>query len=283
MRDLGQRLDLCSINTVTLGHRRPLAETLDAIARAGFGYAAPWRDEVQAAGTAAVARQLRALGLKLSGYLRSSFYAGARPAEYEAAIEDNRRALEQAAEIGAPSLIVVGGGLAPGTRDLAAARARYADGAARLWEYARELGIGLTLEPLHPMYAAERSCVCTLADALDLCADIDPQRRGGLGIAVDVYHCWWDPALAAQIRRAGAEGRLDAFHVSDWLSPTRDMLLDRGMMGDGIIDLPAIRAMVEEAGYRGPVEVEIFSRDDWWRRDPAQTLQVCAQRLQTVC
>lgn len=283
MRSLHQRLDLCAINTATLGHRLSIHDTLDAIARSGFGFVAPWRKEVEAANLRDVARQLRALGLRLSGYVRSTFFAGASPEQFTAHIEDNQRALDQAAELGAPSLIVVGGGLPTGTRSLADARARYIEGVARLWEYGRNVGVGITLEPLHPMYAAERSCVVTLDEALDICEAVDPGQTGGLGIAVDVYHCWWDRHLAAHIERAGRERRLDAFHVSDWLSPTRDMLLDRGMMGDGVIDLKRIRAQVEAAGYAGAVEVEIFSQDNWWRRDAQETLQVCAERLQTVC
>ncbi len=283
MRDLHQRLDLCSINTATLGHRLSIHDTLDAVARSGFGFVAPWRKEVEAANLRDVARQLRALGLRLSGYVRSTFFAGSSPEQFAAHIEDNQRALDQAAELGAPSLIVVGGGLPPGTRSLADARARYLEGVARLWEYARSVGVGITLEPLHPMYAAERSCVVTLDEALDICHAVDPGQTGGLGIAVDVYHCWWDRHLTSHIERAGRERRIDAFHVSDWLSPTRDMLLDRGMMGDGVIDLKGIRAQVEAAGYAGAVEVEIFSQSNWWQRDAQETLQVCADRLQTVC
>jgi sugar phosphate isomerase/epimerase len=122
-----------------------------------------------------------------------------------------------------------------------------------------------------------------LEQALDLCETLDAGGSPVLGLAVDVYHTWWDPKLREGIGRAGRDGRLLAFHVSDWLVPTRDLLLDRGMMGDGVIDLPGIRAWVEEAGYAGAIEVEIFSRDDWWRRPAQEILSVCAQRLQSVC
>jgi sugar phosphate isomerase/epimerase len=152
-----------------------------------------------------------------------------------------------------------------------------------LLEHARSTGMPLALEPLHPMYCADRSCLSTLEQALDLCAALDPGGSGLLGVALDVYHTWWDPKLREGIERGGRDGRLHAFHVSDWLVPTRDLLLDRGMMGDGVIDLPAIRRWVEDAGYAGAVEVEIFSRDDWWRRPPAEILSACAQRLQAVC
>jgi sugar phosphate isomerase/epimerase len=138
----------------------------------------------------------------------------------------------------------------------------------------------LAIEPLHPAYAADRACVNTLRQALDVCDRLDPSRSGAVGVALDVYHVWWDFELLAQIERAG-KSRLLAFHVCDWLVPTRDLLLDRGMMGDGVIDLPRIRAAVEAAGYAGMIEVEIFSRD-WWRRDPDEVLRIVAERYQTV-
>ncbi|MDP3795764.1 MAG: sugar phosphate isomerase/epimerase family protein [Polaromonas sp.] len=283
MRNLNQRLDICSINTATLGHNQPIVKTIDAVARAGFGYIAPWRKEVEAANIHEVARQLRALNLKLSGYVRSTFFTSGSPAQFASSIEDNKKALDQAAELGAPSLIVVGGGLPSGSRSLADARKLYVEGTAQLWDYAKTVGVGITLEPLHPMYAAERSCVVTLDDALDICHEIDPDQTGSLGVAIDVYHCWWDRHLSSHIERAGRERRINAFHVSDWLTPTQDMLLDRGMMGDGVIDLKGIREQVEAVGYVGAVEVEIFSENDWWQRDAQETLRICAERLQTVC
>ena len=136
----------------------------------------------------------------------------------------------------------------------------------------------LAIEPLHPMYAADRACVNTLAQALDLCDALGD----GVGVAIDVYHVWWDPDLEAQIARAGAE-RILAYHICDWLVPTRDLLLDRGMMGDGVIDLRAIRAWIEAAGYHGPQEVEIFSADDWWKRPGDEVLRTCIERYNAVC
>ncbi len=283
MRNLNGHLEHCSINTATLGHQAPLDRMLDAIARAGYGGVAPWRREVEAMGVAAAARQLRALGLRVSGYCRSTYLTAPTPTAFRAGIDENRRAIDQAAELGAACFVVVHGGLVAGSKDVAGARAQGAEAIATLWEHAKSVGVALAIEPLHPMYAAERSLVVTLEQGLDLCAAIDPENHGGLGIAVDVYHCWWDPRLAEMIARAGESRRILAFHVSDWLVPTRDMLLDRGMMGDGVIELAKIRGMVEAAGYTGAVEVEIFSRDDWWRRDVDETLAVCAARLQSVC
>ena len=283
MRDLNRHLELCSINTATLGHQWPLDRTLDAIARAGYGGVAPWRREVEAAGVGAAARQLRALGLRVSGYCRSTYLTAPTAAAFKAGVAENRAAIDQAAELGAACFIVVHGGLPAGSKDIAGARAQGAEAIALLWEHAKRCGVALAIEPLHPMYAADRCLVVTLEQGLDLCAAIDPENSGGLGIAVDVYHCWWDPRLAEMIARGGAARRILAFHVSDWLVPTRDMLLDRGMMGDGVIEIAKIRGMLEDAGYAGKVEVEIFSRDDWWRRDVIETLAVCAERLQSVC
>jgi len=146
-----------------------------------------------------------------------------------------------------------------------------------LLDAARERGMPLAIEPLHPMYAAERACINTLEQALDLCDALDPARSGALGVAVDVYHVWWDPKLEAQIARAGRE-RLLALHVCDWLTPTAELLNDRGMMGDGVIDIPRIRGWVEAQGYAGFSEVEIFSTGNWWKRGGGEVLDTCIER-----
>ena len=194
-------------------------------------------------------------------------------------MDDNRRAVDEAAAIGADCLILVVGGVPAGSKGVAGAHAQVEDAIARLLEHARAGGVKLGLEPLHPMYAADRACVNTLRHANELC-----DRLGaGIGVAVDVYHCWWDPTLEAEIARAGRAGRILGFHVCDWLVPTADMLLDRGMMGDGVIDIPLIRGWVEAAGYEGFVEAEIFSANNWWKRDPEEVLAVVKQRYATVC
>jgi sugar phosphate isomerase/epimerase len=172
--------------------------------------------------------------------------------------------------------VLIAGGLPKGSKDLAGAHQQVHYGIAALLPYSREKGVPLAIEPLHPMYAADRACVNTLAHANDLC-----DRLGdGVGVAVDAYHVWWDPDLAAQIARAGK--RILTYHVCDWLVPTRDLLLDRGMPGDGVIDLRSIRAMVEAAGYDGLIDVEIFSAQDWWKREPSEVLRICLERHQTV-
>jgi sugar phosphate isomerase/epimerase len=169
--------------------------------------------------------------------------------------------------------VLVVGGLPAGSKDLIGARNQVRDGIAAILPEARAAGVPLAIEPLHPMQVAERACINTLEQALNLC-DILGE---GLGVAVDVYHVWWDPKLQSQIERAGKQ-RLLAYHVCDWLSPTRDLFNDRGMMGDGVIDLRRIRSWVQAAGYRGFQEVEIFSELDWWKRDPDQVLEICKQR-----
>ena len=283
MRPLQGALEICSINTATLGYQLPIDKTLDAIARAGFGGVAPWRREIEAANVKSVATQIRALGLRVSGYCRSTYFTAPSREKFLASIADNRNAIDQAAELGAACYVLLAGGPAEPSKDLAGAREQSAEAIAILWEYARSCGVTLAIEPLHPMYAADRSCIVTLEQGLDLCERIDPRHEGFLGVAVDVYHCWWDPKLSEMICRGCAENRVVAYHVSDWLVPTRDMLLDRGMMGDGVIELQKIRATLEGAGYTGPIEVEIFSQHNWWRRDVDETLEVCAERLQSNC
>ncbi|MEK6422860.1 MAG: sugar phosphate isomerase/epimerase family protein [Burkholderia gladioli] len=276
-------LDRCSINTATLGHREPLAVTIDRIARAGFGGVAPWRHELDAADAKAIAAQIRALDLVVTGYCRSTYFPAATEAVRRAGLDANRRALDQAALLEARCFVMVVGGLSEGSRDLSAARSQVNDGIAGLLEHARDVGVPLAIEPLHPMYAADRSVVCTLAQALAMCRALEPEGARWLGVAADIYHCWWDPLLDVSLAEIGAEGRLLAFHLSDWLRDTRDMLLDRGMMGDGVVDLPGIRRRVEAAGFRGLAEVEIFSRDRWWQVAPDTVLQRCAQALSSVC
>lgn len=282
MDTLQGKLDRCAINTATLGHREPLHITIDRIARAGFGGIAPWRHEVEATDISQIARQIRALELKVTGYCRSTYFPAPRAEERAANIESNIRAVNDAAELGAECFIMVVGGLPAGSRNLSAAREMVSDGIAALMTEASKVGVRLAVEPLHPMYAAERSVINTVGQALHLCRQLDPKNEC-LGIAVDVYHCWWDPQLAESVSAAGSEARIAAYHVSDWLTPTNDMLLDRGMMGDGVIDLKETRRLVESAGYSGMTEVEIFSKDVWWKTPPDEVLKCCADRLQSVC
>lgn len=285
MRDLANRLDLCSINTATLGHREKISTVIDAVARHGYGAICPWRRDLQDENVAAIARQIRDAQLTVSGYCRSTYFPALTRQELEANIADNIKAVTDAATLGAACFVLVVGSLPEGSRDLTTARAQVEDGVSRLLEHAKKVGIRLALEPLHPMYAGDRSCLNTLQQALDLAEKIEPGSPSppSLGVAVDVYHVWWDPDLAREIARAGKANRLFGYHVCDWLVPTRDLLTDRGMMGDGVIDLRMIRALMESANYNGPVEVEIFSSLDWWKRPMNDVLTICSERLQTVC
>jgi sugar phosphate isomerase/epimerase len=278
MRDLSADRALLSINTATL---RPwsLEQVIEGCARQGVTAISPWRDKVQDCGVERAAALCRHHGMTVTGLCRGGMFPAADAAGRRAALADNFRAVDEAAALRAQCLILVAGGLPPGSRDIVGARHQVRDAIAELLPHARSAGVPLALEPLHPMYAADRACVNTLGQALDLCDELSDDH---LGVAVDVYHVWWDPDLPRQIARAGKAKKILAYHVCDWLVPTTDLLLDRGMMGDGVIDLREVRRMVEEAGYAGHCEVEIFSAQNWWKRDPAEVLQVCIQRHQSV-
>lgn len=286
MRDFSAGHEWLSINTATVRKQGDLVAIIEACAKLGIRAISPWRDQVAAVGLDRAVETVKATGMALSGYCRGGMF----PVDAERlqeARDDNRRAVDEAAALGAPCLILVVGGLPqfsrPGSsplRDLGAARTMVEDGIGALLDYAGDAGVPLAIEPLHPMYAADRACVNTLAQALDICDRLDSDRTGELGVAVDVYHVWWDPDLSAQIARAGRD-RLLAYHVCDWLVPTRNLLTDRGMMGDGVIELRRIRADVEAAGYRGFAEVEIFS-EDWWARPMADVLETCIARHRSV-
>jgi sugar phosphate isomerase/epimerase len=285
MRILAGRPDLCAINTATLGFQTPIEATIDAVAREGFGGIAPWRREVEGRDVAIVAKRIRDAGLAVTGYCRSAYIPAATKSALAENIETNRRALRDAATLGAHSFVMVVGSLPEGSKDIASARAQVAEGTALLLEDARSLGVRLALEPLHPVYAAERSCLTLLSEALDLCDTIEPGRPRDpwLGICLDVYHVWWDWRLETGIVRAGEANRIFGFHVCDWLVPTKDVLNDRGMMGDGVIDIRHIRREVEAAGYSGLIEVEIFSTADWWKRPIVETLGICKERFASAC
>ena len=274
--------ELLSINTATLGDKRNLRREIEALRRHNIRGIAPWRDEVGEIGAKQASRMIRDNGLVVTGFVRSGFFPAADRKERQAAIDDNRHAIDDAATLEAKCLVLVAGGLPKESKDLAGAREMVRDGLGEILDHARSTGVPLALEPLHPMYCADRACVNTVRHALDLCDELGGKSGGGIGVAVDVYHVWWDPELKSQIERAG-DKRLLAFHICDWLVPTTDLLLDRGMMGDGVIDIPLIRSWMEAAGYRGMHEVEIFYKNNWWKRDADEVLGVCRARHQTVC
>jgi sugar phosphate isomerase/epimerase len=268
-----------SLNLATTRQQWGFAEAVDGCLRAGITAISPWRDQIAAIGLEEAARIVRENNLQVTGVCRGGMFPAATAAGRQANIDDNLRAVDEAAALNADCLVLVVGGLPDGSRDIAAARGMVSDGIAAILPHAKASGVRIAIEPLHPMYAADRACVNTIDQALDICEDLGET----VGVAVDVYHVWWDPNLANAIARAGRMKRIFAHHICDWLVPTKDMLLDRGMMGDGVIDLPAIRKLIEDAGFFGPQEVEIFSQDNWWKRDGDEVLAIIKERVATVC
>jgi len=271
-----------SLNTATVREKWNLREMIEGCARHGIRGISPWRDKLSALGVKEAAKMMRNSGLTVTGLCRGGMFPAADRKGRQAALDDNLRAIDEAAALGARCLVLVVGGLPAGSKDLPGAREMVRDGIGEILEHARAAGVPLAIEPLHPMYCADRACINTLAQALDLCDALDSGKGGALGVAVDVYHVWWDPALKLGIERAG-DKRLLAFHICDWLVPTTDLLNDRGMMGDGVIDLPRIRSWMEAAGYRDFHEVEIFSVRNWWKREPDDVLGVMKRRHQECC
>ena len=254
-----------SLNTATVRKQWNLAQIIDGCARHGIRGISPWRDQIAQMGLSQARQSIRQAGLTVTGVCRGGFFSAK---DWK---DDNLRAIEEAHELDAPALILVVGGMPEGSKDLAGIRRRTEEAISEILPVARKAKIPLAIEPLHPMQVG-RACVNTLEQALDMCDALGE----GVGVAVDVYHVWWDPKLAQQIARAGK--RILGYHICDWLPATRDLFNDRGMMGDGVIDLPLIRSWVEKAGYAGFQEVEIFSELDWWQRDPDEVLRTCKQR-----
>jgi sugar phosphate isomerase/epimerase len=249
-----------SLNQATIKYAT-LDEAVRVTVDAGIEQIGLWREPVQAFGVAASARLVADAGLRVSSLCRAGFFTMPEGSARRAALDDNRRAIAEAAELGAPVLVLVAGGLPAGSRDLTAARARVADALAELAPTAREAGVTLAIEALHPMYVSDRAVVSTLGQALDLARPFDPEV---VGVVVDAYHVWWDPDLAAQVARAGREGRIASYQVCDWVVPiAADALLSRGIPGDGVIDFAALTGLVRDAGYRGPVECEVFRQEIW--------------------
>jgi sugar phosphate isomerase/epimerase len=266
-----------AINQVTTKTQWNLREAIEGYAAAGVHGIAVWPDKLAECGVAEARRLLDDHGMTVTGYCRGGMFAATDPAELRRLHDENRRMLDEAAAIGARCLVCVVGGLPPGSRDLAGARARAEEELARLLSHAIAVGVPLGIEPLHPMLAAHASCINTLAQANDLCARLGT----GSGIVVDAHHVWWDPDLQAQVTRAA--GTIVAFHVSDWLVPADGIITGRGMMGDGVIELARIRRLVEAAFYDGYCEVEIMSPLDWWRRPGEEVVRTCIARYRAVC
>ncbi|HEY7488630.1 MAG TPA: sugar phosphate isomerase/epimerase family protein [Streptosporangiaceae bacterium] len=264
--------------------RWSVPDAVDGCLRHGIEAIGLWREEVAAYGLNATAKLVNDSGLRASSLCRGGFLTSDSPW-----LDDNQRAIDEAAELTAACLVLVVGGLpgvVPGealpdafSRDLPAARERVAEALTTLVPYAAERGVRLALEPLHPMYCADRAVVSTLKHALDL-AEPYPAER--VGVCVDTFHVWWDPEVFAQIARAGAAGRIASFQICDYLVPLpADVLLGRGMMGDGVIDFPAFYRAVNDTGYDGDIEVEIFNADIW-AADPDSVVATMKARYATI-
>ncbi|MCK1682846.1 sugar phosphate isomerase/epimerase [Bradyrhizobium sp. 147] len=286
MRDFSSDHRWLSLNTATVRKQGDLVEIIDACAKQRIRAIDPWRDQVASVGLDRAVRAVRDAGLDLSGYCRGGMFTSDSSRRGEVR-DDNRRCVDEAKALGAPCIVLVVGGLPqysrPGSeasKDIAAARGQVEEALAEMLDYAKQAGLPLAIEPLHPAYAADRACVNTTKQALDICDRLDPGRSGMLGVALDVYHIWWDPELMGQIARAGQD-RLLAFHVCDWMVPTKDILNDRGMMGDGVIDIKSVRQAVEAQGFAGYSEIEIFS-NDWWAKPMDEVLRTCIARHKTV-
>jgi sugar phosphate isomerase/epimerase len=254
-------LSQCAVHTLT---NKPwtLAQCCDHYTRACLGGVSIWRDvvdpEQRGVGLEEAVRIVRGSGLAVPAYVRGGFFPGVEPSARRQAVDLNRTILDEAAALGAEQVVLVVGAI-PGM-PLAEARRQVAAGIAECLPHAESVGVKLSIEPLHPMYAADKSCINRMAEARTLC---DELAHPLLGIAVDVYHVWWDPDLADEIQWAGQQNRLFGFHVCDWRVETRHLLTDRGLMGEGCIDIRAIRGLMEQAGFNGCNEVEIFSQTCW--------------------
>ncbi|MFJ3085068.1 sugar phosphate isomerase/epimerase family protein [Streptomyces sp. NPDC086838] len=269
-----------SINQETI-KQWSLPELAEGCAKAGVDKVGLWRAPVQSYGVEATARLLSDHGLTVTSLCRGGFFTALDPAERARALDDNRAALDEAAGLSTDTLVLVSGGLPEGSKDLYGARERIADALAELVPYAAERGVRLAIEPLHPMFASDRCVVSTLSQALDI-AERFPAEQ--VGVVVDTYHLWWDDRAPAQIARAGAGGRIHSFQLADWITPLpAGVLLGRGQLGDGSVDFRFFRRAVEETGFDGPVEVEIFN-EDLWARDGAEVLaEVAARYAEHAC
>ncbi len=257
----------CAVHTATT---RPwdLETAVRKYAEAGVAGISVWKEALEGRDPAGAGAMIRSAGLSVVSLVRGGFFPAAEAAVRLERIRDNERLIHVAADLGAPLVVLVCG--ADPRVTIADARDQVSAGIEAILPVAQAAGVRLAIEPLHPMYAGDRSVINTLREANDLC-----ERFGSasLGLAVDVYHVWWDPELESQIARAGRLGLIKAFHVCDWKTPLLDTLEDRGLMGEGCVDIPGIRGWVEAAGFKGFVEVEIFSRrywamdqDDWLRK-----------------
>lgn len=277
---------MLALNTATLGHNLEghgagwsPEQVIEACAERGLGGITFWRREI---GRRAIeiGDRVRGAGMQVAGLCRTPFLTGPlAPPNRQAIMDDFKASIEMAHELGAPVLTIVTGGVIEGSHSITESLSRVQELVAAMAPVAADANVVLALEPLNPVYGGNRSCLVTVRDAIDMCQAIGADN---VQIAIDVYHVWWDTSLAAELKRAG-KGRIAGYHLCDWLADTTDVLLDRGMMGDGVADLRQIRAAVEATGYDGYCEVEIFSAANWWKRPPGQVLDTIVERFRAVC
>ena len=286
MRDFSEDHSALALNTATLGHNLdgygagwPPEKVIDACAERGYGGITFWTREL-GRDAVRIGERTRSAGLRVCGLCRPPYLTGPHAAPAERDVLDGFRAtVETAAALQAESLTIVTGGVIPGSHSIAQSLDRVAELLEILLPHAVDCGVRLGLEPLHPVYAGDRSCLVSVSDAISLCRRLD---HPNVGIAIDVYHVWWDLGFARSLSGFSPD-RIFGFHLCDWLADTSDVLLDRGMMGDGVADLKGLRAAVENAGYGGLCEVEVFSAENWWKRPPDEVLDVIVERFRSVC
>lgn len=286
LRDFTNDHSMIALNTASLGHNLDghgagwtSEQVIDACATRGFGAITFWRREI---GDRAheIGNRVRDAGMQVSGLCRTPFLTGPlAPPSHQLIMDDFYASIEMANEMGADVLTIVTGGVIEGSHSITDSLKRVQDIVAEVAPIARKANVTLALEPLNPVYGGNRSCLVTVRDALDMCEAI---AAPNVQIAIDVYHVWWDTSLAGELKRRG-KGQIAGYHLCDWLADTTDVLLDRGMMGDGVADLKPLRAAVESTGYKGFCEVEIFSANNWWIRDPGDVLDTMVERFRTVC
>ena len=285
MRDFSKDHSALALNTATLGHNLDgygagwsPEQIIDACAARGYGGVVFWRREIGSRAQE-IGDRVRAAGMEVVGLCRTPFLTGPLVCGDDTAImSDFFASIDMAAALGTQVLTIVTGGIEPGSKGPLESQKILADRIARAVEYAAARDVHLALEPLNPVYGGNRTCVMTVRDALRVCEMVNAPN---LGIAIDVYHVWWDTTLPDVLPLVG--DKIVGYHLCDWLADTTDVLLDRGMMGDGVADLKALRHLVEGAGYKGFCEVEIFSAGNWWMRDPNEVLDVIVDRFRTVC
>ena len=269
--------DLSRLAIHTMTHKPwSLQQCVDAFTKAGIGGISVWRNVIEPIGAAEAKRILKSSGLQVPALVRGGFFPAMVSGDRQKAIDDNRKCIDEAAAIGAEMVVLVVGSV-PGM-PMDEARKYVTEGIGSVLPHAVERGVKLAIEPLHPMYAADRSCINRMREAREVCEQLKSRM---LGIAVDVYHVWWDPDLEQEVELAGKQHTLFGYHLCDWRVDTRDMLNDRGLMGDGCIDIPTISKWVNKAGFKRMDEVEVFS-EEYWAMDQQAYLDLIIQRYRDL-